>query len=330
MSGPEAFELVVDPILIGPPSDGDISAWMRSQADIGALIRNSCLRVTCAQSARDEMVALWYAASGQQEGPATHELARVAHEFASRLEDPPRCANGTPIVEALSIDPPYVAKTVSPISRQEFEDHLGEAACTKHDGGIHVGILGSDNSWERSSKEITVEAEIIGRDDELDDFIEVEESESQLRELLPRSDDIAEVLERCCDHPGALLARFPDFGVRALWAVQFGGDPWGLEFNLGSTFASSVREMNYLRRPGEAKRCLRVMALIAGGRAGEVEGHEQHEGPGTTSAVVKIGGDPVIRSYLSNHVADAHRLFWIRGEQITFLNVSGHEGNPAL
>jgi hypothetical protein len=255
----------------------------------------------------------------------------LAYETASRLEKKSTYPEGEPLLDSIDLKPRYVNARLDMDGRGKLEAHVAEAACGKKDGSLHVGLLSPAESWEGQTAEILVEAEVLGREDRDSGLVEAEENQALLREFLARSEHPQDVLERCCEQPCALLAE-PDFGVRAVWATHFGGDPAGVNFKVGSGFVASLRGLDYDRRAGDARRCLRIMAMIAGGRASEVEGHEHHEGPGTASAVLQVGGRPVIRSYLSNHVANAHRLFWIRGEdeRPTFLNVSGHDGKPAI
>src|SRR5262249_4805190 len=144
---------------------------------------------------------------------------------------------------------------------------------------------------------------------------ETKDEETSMRHFINRSEDVDEMLIACCSVPTALL-KVPEFGVSAFWAVEFGGDPADLSFEIGSDFAESVNAMNYGRLPGHAKRCLRNMALIAGGRGSEVDGHEARTGQGGNDPVLRDSkGDAVMRSRLGNNTPDAHRLFWVRGQR---------------
>lgn len=324
------LDLVIDPVLFAPPEGDDPKPWVVKLIELRSFIERSCLRVSCADEVRDMAIALWYSQPDPKGGPSAHELARMAHESASRLKNSPHFAAGVPLLDGISVDPAYVNRRIDPNGRTQFEDHLAEAACVKNDGGTHLGVLGPVDSWSRETDAIEIEAEILGRDHELDGLTEAEGIAGRLREFLARSDTIKRVLEVCCEHPCSLLAT-PEFGVRALWAVHFGGDPWEIDFEVGPQFNDSVKSMNYQHRPGDAKRCLRVMAQIAGGRADQVDGHEERETAAPTSPIqVDKTGNSVIRSRLQNKVADAHRLFWARGPKPIFLNVSGHQGGPAI
>jgi hypothetical protein len=324
------LELVIDPVLLAPPSDGDSGRWTERLRGVGSLISQSGLRATCGEQALNQAIALWYSQTDASTGAAPHELALVAHEYASRLAAAPKCAAGQPLVDKIRTDPGYTPAQVDETGRAAFTEHLGEAAVAKQDGGMHVGILGPSDSWEQEVDSVLVEGEILGREDDETGLVESREAEAVLREFLDRSGRVGDVLKRLCDQPCTLL-RYPELGVRALWATQFGGDPWQLDFEVSPTFAMSVIGLNFHNRSGEARRCLRVMAQIAGGRAEDIDGHEERESGAATSPVQKDRrGNKVMRSYLQNRVPDAHRLFWARGAKPIFLNVSGHEGGPAV
>jgi hypothetical protein len=324
------LELILDPVVFATPHGGDLTTWGDRIQRISSLTAHPFLRASSPERVINSMVATWYSAPDPQVGPATFELARFAHEAAARLATTPECSEGAPLLDNIKLDPDYVAPTLDKESRSDFEFHLGEAACAQRDGGVHVGILGPPDSWKEDKPQVLVEGEILARDDPTSGLTEVEESEALLREFLNRSDNVREVLAHCCDHACALLAD-PDFGVRAMWAAQFGGDPWSLDFEIGPEFIASTKALNFDRRAGEARRCLRVMALIAGGRAAEVDGHDDRETEAATSPIRKDrNGNTVVRSRLQNRVPDADRLFWARDAKPVFLNVAGHQGGPVL
>lgn len=328
--GTIVLDVVVDPVVFGMPEDNDFKSWGNKISEIGALIAHPFVNGTCVSRVLDVMVATWYSASDTQTGAAGHELARFAHESAARLDDCPSFVDGAPLLDNLKVDPKYVAASVGLTARDDFHTHLGEAACVQHDGNVHVGIVGPADSWAQDSTEVLVEAEILARDDPVSGLTEAQNGEVSIREFLRRSSNVQELLEKCSDYPCALLSD-PDLGVRVLWAVQFGGDPWELDFDIGPEFVASAREMNFDRRTGEARRCLRVMAMIAGGLDADIDGHEDRETEAATSPVRKdASGNTIMRSRLQNKVPDADRIFWARGRKPIFLNVSGHKGMPAL
>jgi len=323
------LELVLDPVLFRTPSNGDVATWGDRIHRLSELIAHPFLRASAPERALNSMVATWYSAPEPQDGPAAYELARFAHEAAARLANAPDCPNGAPLLDNIDLDPGYVAAMVDNDARSDFELHLGEAACVQRDGGTHIGIFGPSNSWDKDVPQVLVEAEILARDSPITGLTEAETAQA-LREFLDRSSTIDDVLGQCCDRPCSLLEN-PDLGVRAIWATQFGGDPWSLEFEIGPEFIASAKALNLHHRAGEAKRCLRVMALIAGGRDADVDGHDDRETEAPTSPIRKDkNGNTVVRSRLQNRVPDADRLFWARGAKPIFLNVSGHRGEPAL
>ena len=324
------FELVADPVVFAPPEEEDVNVWVTRIADLGRLAADSYFRLSCPSSARDEAIALWYSEPRVAGGPSNYEFARMAHERASQLHVSPEFLEADPLLDAVSVDPAYENKRLGSRSQSDVEGHLAEAGCAKAEGRPHAGIFGPAESWARKPDSIEVEARILGRDHPLDGLIEADKDESLLREFLAHSSSVPGLLSACCEEPCVLLGS-PQLGVRALWAVHFGGNPWELDFEIGPGFQESVLAMNYHHRPGEAKRCLRVMAQIAGGMGDQVEGHEERVTAAPTSPVqTDQDGNPVIRSRLQNRVADAHRLFWARGSRPTFLNVTGHEGKPAV
>lgn len=324
------IELALDPVMFRTPSDGNLSIWGDRIRQLTSLIAHPFLRGTSPERALNLMVATWYSVSDRHEGLAGHELARFAYEAAARLEPTPDCPDGAPLLDNIELDPAYIAPALDAESRGEFEVHLGEAACVRRDGGPHLGILGPADSWEKDMPQILVEAEILARDDPTAGLAELEDSEAALREFLDRSTSVDDVFAQCTAHPCALLEN-PDFGVRVMWAVQYGGDPWSIDFEIGPDFVASAKALNFGRRAGEARRCLRVMALIAGGRDADVEGHDDRETAAATSPIRKDAkGNTIVRSRLQNGVPDADRLFWARSEKPVFLNVSGHKGAPAV
>ena len=324
------FELVADPVLFAPPKEEEVKVWAARIADLGRFAADSYFRLSCPSAARDGAIGLWYSQSPAAGGPSNHELARLAHERASRLHVSPEFFEADPLLDAVSVEPAYVNTRLGEGDRSDFEDHLAEASCAKSEGRPHAGIFGPNASWAHETDSIEVDARILGRDDPLDGLTEADSDETQLREFLAHSESVSELFSACCEEPCQLL-RSPQLGVRVLWAVHFKGDPWEIDFEIGPDFQKSVLAMNFHHRPGEAKRCLRVMAQIAGGLDDQVEGHEERVAAAPTSPVqTDRCGNPVIRSRLQNRVADAHRLFWARGPRPTFLNVTGHEGKPAV
>src|SRR4051794_16524192 len=74
------------------------------------------------------------------------------------------------------------------------------------------------------------------------------------------------------------------------------------------------------------------MALIAGGRANEVAGHPERDGPGANNAVVTAArGHPVQRSYLVSTVIGFSPVAAIGSPRwrTCFLPAGGHRMSPA-
>lgn len=276
------------------------------------------------------MLARWFEAGGPGTEPEGAELARVAGEVAGRLVSEVELDEGEAEFGALELAPPYEAGPLSVDEVETFNQHLGQAAMRTQDDGRHLGLLGPASSWGEESGSILVEGSIDARLRPNGDVIEPEGEGASLRAFLSRSDDTAGIVARTCEHP-CLLVQHPKFGAPAYYAGVMNEDPSGLAFELGAEFEASVRAMNYPHDTRYAKKCLRAMALVAAGRAEELMGHIERHGPGGNEPPVKDGdGRLVWRGYLAHKSSDAHRIFWVAGRKPKFLNVSGHEGRPAL
>ena len=276
------------------------------------------------------MLALWYAEGPKDAKLPMHELARLADEVSGRLHSTPSFGGGAPLLDGVSCEPRYIAEGLSDRERGVFEEDVGEAGCVKAEGRTHVGLLGPKGSWDGSAASVLVKGDIIARDDPDLGLMDVQADEAKIREFLPISESRKDVLGRCCEHPSALMS-FPAFGVQAFWVAVLNGSPDALDFAVGPKFGKSLLAMNYQHEDGLARTCLRVMSLIAAGNGNTVEGHRERNGPGPSDPpLCNRHGVPVMRAYLSNHTNDPHRLFWLRGERPTFLNVTRHEGRPAV
>jgi hypothetical protein len=258
------------------------------------------------------------------------DLLRYFNEIVGRIGEDVHMKEGSALLDNVTVEPEYIACLGDGAGRKIFVEHLGEAGLANDDGGPHLGVLTHEGSWSEAGDSLEINAEIHMREGPGGEWYEPGYSSASLHAFLPRSHEVDELLAECCKYPCALM-ECVEFGVIAYWTAVLGGDKDVLDFELGPKFNESIAGLNYKRNTRYAKSCLRVMALIAGGRASEVEGHEERSGAGAENPVVcDVAGNPVIRSRLANNTPDAHRIFWIRGKKPIFLNVSGHEGHPTL
>ncbi len=276
------------------------------------------------------MIARWYSELPQIGVLQGYEMARLVAETSERLHDAPEFAAGHPLVDHIRCTPQYAPNGLAQSERQDFEVTVAEAGCVRAEGIPHAGIFGPSSHWGQPGSSVLVEAEILARDIPELGPVETSGSDAQIREFVPLSESIDEILGHCCEYPGKLMSH-PEFAIQAYWTAVLHGSAVALDFEVGPDFVSSAMGMNYQNEDGLARTCLRVMARIAAGYAADVEGHRERQGPGPNDPPLSDSdGTPVMRAYLANHTSDPHRLFWLRGKRPKFLNVTGHEGRPAV
>jgi hypothetical protein len=270
------------------------------------------------------MYASWFA------GGSPSELLRYFSEVMDRMEASAACPEGPVLLERVTTEPTYACPLIKQSERDEFVDHLGEAAVAKDDGENHLGILTEDSSWVKDGDNVLVEAQINCREAPGGEWFEPEDDLADVRAFLGRVTSATELFGACCESPEQLIRRVK-FGVTAIWIGELGGNANDLKFDIGPELEKSLADMNYARNRRYAASCLRVMALIAGGREKDIKGHEERSGAGGGNPIVKDAeGNTVMRAYLAKNSPNANRLFWVRGTCPRFLNVTGHEGRPLL
>jgi hypothetical protein len=314
-------QLVLDPITLGPPAPTEVAKWTRRMKELGDLIGQGGLRVTCPAELRHAMHAKWF-----EDGPPS-DLIRVFSEVDGRLYEKVDIQGGAVLLDRPSSDPTYIVAEFSDAQRRQFAEHLGEAGAARSEQNDQVGVLSSATSWSEEQSAIRVEADVVECDG-LSGLTASGNDGGRLREFLPRSSEVCDVIGRCAEKSCELIMK-PKWGISVVWVGLLGGQEEELSFEIGDDFVDSVSALDYRHKPGLAAACLRAMALIAGGRSAEVDGHETRK-KGRGSDVLRVDGHAVMRSRIENRRPDANRLHWIRGPQPRFLNVSGHEGGPAL
>jgi hypothetical protein len=316
-------QLVVDPVWLSPPKDASGAEWLKKIEPLRELISAGSVKVSCPKDLRDQMIARWF------EDGSHIELIRTLNELEGRLASTVKLDEGEAIFESVRASPGYIWEGLDVNQRETFTEHLAEAALADDDGQTHFGVLSPMESWSEAKSELLVEAEVLQRETSEGDLREPGEAEATLRSFLPRSESINTFFSTCSTKVCA-LAGDPEFGVKAYFIGALNGDPSDLQFEVGSEFVASVRSLGIDRIASNARTLLRTMALIASGKADQIEGHEERVSAGAGSKTLCQGECPVIRSYVNNHTPNAMRLFWVRKERPLFLNVTGHEGFPAL
>jgi hypothetical protein len=287
-----------------------------------SFITDGGITVTCPKKPRDTVYAQWF------EGGQPTELIRYLSEITERLVDEVDLPEGPALVDNVQTEPGYMAADTD--LGRDFLNHLGEAALAMDEGVAHLGVLTRICNWASASDQVVVEANVSCREGPGGEWFEPAEDEEFLRAFLPLTTQPAEVHATCAQYPTALIDR-GRFGVAAYWIGKLGGSAAELNFDIGPAFVESLNSMNYQRNHRYASSCLRIMGLIAAGRDGEIEGHEERDGAGPGNSILEdCDGNPVMRAYLAKKSPDANRLFWVRGARPRFLNVTGHEGRPAL
>lgn len=323
------MQFVFDPALLGPPEDGDARKWIEQIQKLAALVDQRGLTATSPKVPRDQVIASWWSNWETKEGLAGFELARMAEEVSARLSQEVPSPRSAPLLDEVSIAPVYTSASISGDGVKDLEVHFAEAACAGRDGADQLGVLSPDECWAEPAEHILVEGEVLARHDPDEELVEDEREESAVREFMKRSREVHDLYSQCYELPCALIQHL-ELGIRATYLVGFNGDPDGLKFQLAPSLRSSLKDMNYRHLAGNARRCLRLMTLIAAGRGHELQGHEERVGKGPNDEILRVDGDPVIRTYIANHTPNAHRLFWIRRPTPVLLNVTGHEGRPAI
>lgn len=317
------MQLVLDPVWLSPPSQEAAAEWLKKVRPIRELLAAGDVRISCPKALRNQMLARWF------EKGTYDELIRTMNELEGRLTGSVKLDKGDAIFDRASASPEYTWGELDGDGRRTFIDHLAEAALAKDDSQIHFGVLSPADSWSEPKRDVLVEAEVLQRETADGQLSQPKEEEAALRAFLPRSEDLPEFFSVCSGEACALAVE-PQFGVEAYFVGALGGSAEELQFEIGSSFQASVRGLGIDKVASNARTLLRTMALIASGHADQVEGHEERVEAAPASDIVRYGGDPVIRSYVNNHTPNALRLFWARGEIPLFLNVTGHEGSPAL
>lgn len=322
------MQLVLDPVVIEPPDFAQRRRWVSQMSELRALLTEECIDGTCPSTLTDPILAKWF--EGGKIDAEKGELARIAGEIAARLIDTVDLGGTEILLDQIVTDPAYAPDQIPGPLREEFEEHLADAAFAHQECALHVGVLSPPDSWSRPSDAVLVEASVLGREIPDSEMQEPEGPESELRVFLPRSEAVTEVLKAACAHPCFLVQNL-EFGVKAYYAGVLGGDPSDLDFEVGPHLAESIQSMNYSCDPRYAAKCLRAMALIAAGRGQELNGHIERRGAGGNNEFFKDdAGNNVWRTRLAEHSSDANRLFWVSKDAPRFLNVGGHESSPRL
>lgn len=317
------MQIVVDPFWLAPPDGEPPASWLERVAPLRDLIASGAVKASCPKVLRNAMLAHWF------EQESYSDLIRSVSELEGRLVGSVALDEGDAIFDGVTASPNYTWPHLDDRQREDFVEHLAEAALAKDDGQTHFGLLSPTESWSESRDHVLVEGAILQRETSAGVLIEPKGAAAALRSFLPRCDS-TKAFFSCCAGDACSLAANPSFGVEAFFVGEMGGSLDRLEFEIGPSFLQSVHSLGIDRNTSNARSLLRTMALIAAGQAEKVEGHEEREDSGPASSTVTYKGDTVIRSYVNNHTPDAMRLFWVRRRSPLFLNVSGHAGSPAL
>ncbi len=326
---------LVDPEMLGLPDD--FLAWVEEFDDWGTLLADSPLSASCPTNCLQEIYELWSDhrrvadALAVQACPLdAHDLLRVLDTIIGRFIADPLPVGHEVMLENIVCTPAYCPPAATPGAIATFVEYLGRLAVRRTNVDVEGGVITRDESWSHSSDDIEVEGIVALR--ELDDgaLEEPESHDAAVRELLHVWRDPASVIRVLSKQPCALMSHL-EFGVRAYWLGEMGGDERELPITFGADFTESVEYMNYARDSRRAGALLRVMAKIAAGRAQDVPGHLERKGPGANNPVMTdADGYKVERSYLARNSPNAHRLFWVRRPVPHMLNVGGHESRPIL
>ncbi len=317
------MQLVVDPIWLSPPGQGEGTQWLRRIKPLQEIVDSGSVKVSCPKSLRDQMVARWF------EGGSYNDLVRTLNELEGRLVEAVELDEGPALLDHANADPDYTWSELDDSQRETFIEHLAEAALARDEGQAHLGVLSPVENWSEPKEEVRIEAVVLERETSKGYLVEPNDEAASLRHFLTRSESIAAVFSVCSKEACALI-RKPEFGIMAYFAGSLGGDAKDLRFEIGPAFLASIDGLGIDRVPSDARTLLRTMALIASGKGDQVEGHEERIQAGAGSKTVCHGEHPVIRSYVTNHTPNAMRLFWVRKDRPLFLNVTGHDGSPAL
>lgn len=317
------MQLVLDPYWLGPPANGAAADWLKRIQPVRELIFSGAIKVSCPKGVRDQILAQWF------QEHAYSDLIRSVNEIEGRLASSVDLDGGETIFDHASSTPQYSWEGVDDHGHGLFTDHLAEAALAKEDGQTHFGVLSPAQSWSNACDSVLVEAEILQRETLEGELAEPDADDGVLRGFLGRSESI-QAFYGVCSQDACALTKEPEFGVEAYFVGVLGGNADALNFEVGPAFRASVSRLGIDRVASNARTLLRTMALIASGKAEQVEGHEERVESAPGSDKVCYRGDQVVRSYVNNHTPNAMRLFWVRKERPIFLNVTGHEGSPDL
>jgi hypothetical protein len=209
-------------------------------------------------------------------------------------------------------------------------EHLGRAAVRRGDAGEDVGVLTRDSSWLQKGDTIEVEGAIALRQIGPGNVAEPAAKDAAVRELLQLWPDQRSVLSALAQQPSALMTHLT-CGMHAYLVGIMGEDDIELPMTFGPQFARSLDSLRYSRDKRRAGALLRVLAMIASGRACELAGHRERVGAGASNPIVcDAEGYEVQRTYLAQNSPNAHRLFWVKRPVPHALNVGGHDARPML
>ncbi len=334
------FEISIDPALLFPPTLAVLPSteWALRTRRWTALVGHKAMAPSCPTGLAQKAAAAWWeerdsiaAALEDEGGPLGHgELTRVAEELRARLGESPLSDEHEIAMTSVALVPEYEARALTPQEQEEFRHHVGELGLRRRIRPCCAAVATERSSWAGDPAEIVIEGGIGvwiigGVEQDLD-----EESE-RVREHIHGCCVPRELFAALLRYPAALVP-YPQLGVEAYVASVFGGDPEEPEFRIGRDFISSLQGMNYAHEPGRASTCWRAMAYIATGRTAEIgslNAHAVKRGDGSGAPAIKdAAGRILMRGYLAQHSANAHRLHWWTGPRPEFVSVGGHDHVP--
>jgi hypothetical protein len=323
--------VVVDPVVILPPEPEGEVAWLEVVSGVDSLLAEGVVTGLCPNALRDAALATWFDGPAPDTGSGLPrlDLLRIASEMAGRLAGEFDQPLGEVLLDDVTLSPTYAPREFPEEHAAEFAEFIGYAACAKQDGVDLVMLVGPAASWTGEATSIEVRASILYRDSG-DGDDQDKDGLGVVHACLTRTGTSTGILADLCEYPCRLIEHL-EVGVRAFWVGTVNGDPEQVEFKIAADFENSLRQLGYQTNPRYAAACLRVMALIAGGRSQDVAGHPERDGAGGNNpTLTDAAGNTVHRSYLAQNSPNAHRLFWIRTQPPIFLNVTGHEGRPRI
>jgi hypothetical protein len=335
------MRVALDPAVLHAPNS-DPLAWLAHVRATDALVSDLPAVVACPGSLQARAQSDWWVRRDAIEAelsrlgvPLTHaDLVRVAEQLRSRLHTDVLPGHIAMEVAEIAAEPAYVAPQVEGPARDEFLEVLALLAALKDQDGVDAAILTMNSSWASHADHVWIDTQIAARIVLEEDGSELEELGVSMREALALWSSPDDAAQAMFNHaPGLLLAQCPTLGVRCAHVAD-GGTLQDLEFAIATSFASSIARMGYRNLPGRAATCLRTMARIAAGGVDRMPGlqaHPQREGVGPRERPVTDEEDRVLmRGYLANRTANAHRLFWWSGANasVEFVGVAGHDDDP--